>query len=100
MAVIDSTNRFQQKKKQNQVITHIARADLVGLAVLYHLYVKPDRTKAQSLLHAFATQALDRAAIELTNEQYLAFKDASAHTVRTIDNAYQQYLKEADETYK
>lgn len=97
MSVIDMQNKFQQKKNQNQVITHVARVDLIAMAVLYFLHVKPNRAKAQSLLNAFSTQALDRAAIELTREQYLAFKEAATNVTDTIDLTFQKYMEEADE---
>lgn len=96
MSVIDMSNKFQKKKQQNQVVTHIARADLVSMAVLYFIHVNPNAEKARSLLHAWSTQVMDTAAIQLTQPQYEAFKEASTQTVTTIEKSYDSYIKEAD----
>jgi hypothetical protein len=77
-------------------VSHVARADLVPLAALYYVHVDPDPAKAQSLMAAFCAQARSRAAIELTNVQYHAFKDATKHIVQCIERTYAAYLKEAE----
>jgi hypothetical protein len=77
-------------------VSHIARADLVPLAALYYVHVVPDAAKAQSLMAAFCAQARGRAAIELTNVQYQAFKAATKHIVQCIEHTYAAYLKEAE----
>lgn len=78
-------------------ISHVARADLVPLAALYYVHVKPDPAKAQSLMAAFCAQARDRAAIELTTAQYKAFKAATKNIVVSIEHTYAAYLKEAEQ---
>lgn len=89
-----SVHKFPIKKKDN--ITHIARADLVPLAALYFKHVQDDPVTAQSLFAAFATQAPQHAAIELTNEQYQAFKIAAKHITEAIQATYDAYLKECE----
>lgn len=91
-------NLFEKRKESGKVnYTHVARPDLVCLAALYYRNIEHNEPMMKSLLHAFAEQAEGSAVIHLTYEQYKAFNKATERVVDTIETAYKEYLKEAND---
>ena len=89
-----SIHEFPTKKKHDA--SHIARVDLIPIAAFYYKYIQDDSVTAQSLFTVFAAQAPHHAAVELTQDQYKAFKIATKHITETVQATYNAYLKEAE----